>query len=220
MEYYYYIFSNPVDSKSLMKSELPQICKLKKDLYVIPMLTNSTQGEGPFNSIVDLRKKSIIYSKIQLQKHRERVAANKNVKEIKDFIGIPKESSYELSFIKAFHHINVGKIQKNEVKGVHFFNPDRIRILEIVDENKETGVYLAKISKYNEDTKKWVEKKELTHFFPNSWNLNRLFHELNYAYEHKIYEEGNIYLSRTSCGINVKLIIKGTEIMTIFPLLN
>ncbi|NIF07094.1 hypothetical protein F3J23_16780 [Chryseobacterium sp. Tr-659] len=219
-EYYYYIFVNGVDSESLKKSELPQIRKLRKDFEMIPQFTDSDEGEGPFDSIIDLKKRSIIFSKIKLQKHKERVLANKNIKEIANFVKIPFEKSYELTFIKAFHHINVGKIYKKEVKGVHFFNPDRIRILEVLDKNEVTGVYCARISKYDSNIDEWIEKSEPTHFFPDDWTLEKLFSELNYAYENKIHQDGNIYLSETRDHIKVKLIIKESEIITIYPLLD
>lgn len=219
-EYYFYIFTNGVDSESLKKSELPQIRKLRKDFETIPQLINSEEGEGPFDSIIDLKKRSVILSKIKLQKHRERVLANKNIKEIKEFIKVPFEKSYELTFIKAFHHINVGKIFKKDVKGVHFFNPDRIKILEILDIDEVTGVYCARISKYDINSDQWIEKKEQTHFFPDDWTLEKLFSELNYAYENKIYQDGSIYLSETRDHIKVKLIIKESEILTIYPLLD
>lgn len=219
-EYYYYIFVGGVDSESLKKSELPQIRKLRKDYKEIPQFIDSKEGEGPFNSIIDLKKKSLILSKIKLQKHKERVFDNKNIKEIASLIKISFEKSYELTFIKAFHHINVGKIYKKEVKGVHFFNPDRIKILEILDKNEITGVYCARISKYDSNSDQWIEKKEPTHFFPNNWTLEKLFSELNYAYENKIYQDGSIYLSETRDHIKVKLIIKESEILTIYPLLN
>lgn len=218
-EYYYYIFINGLDSQSLKKNELPQICKMQKDFGIIQQFSNDKEGEGPFESIIDLKKKSIILSKIKLGKHRERVLANKNIREIKDFIKVPFQETYELTFIKAFHHINVGKIHKKEVKGVHFFNPDRIKILEILNINEETGVYSARISKFNHNNNEWIEKKEATNFFPDNWDLQKLFSELNYAFKNKVFHEGNIYLSKTTNSIKVKLIIKESEIITIYPLL-
>lgn len=218
-EYYYYIFINALDSHSLKKNDLPQICKMQKDFEIIHQFRNDEEGEGPFESIIDLRKKSIILSKIKLGKHRQRVLANKNIKEIKDLIKVPLQETFELTFIKAFHHINVGKIHRKEVKGVHFFNPDRIKILEILNKNEVTGIYSAKISKLNHNNNEWIEKKEVTNFFPDDWDLQELFSQLNYAYKNKIFQEGNIYLSKTTNNIKVKLIIKESEIITIYPLL-
>jgi hypothetical protein len=209
---------NGLDSQSLKKSELPQICKIRKDFKIIHQLINEEGGEGPFESKIDLQKKSIILSRIKLGKHRDRVLANKNIQEIKDTIKVPFQETYELTFIKAFHHINVGKIHRKEVKGVHFFNPDRIRILEILNKNLETGVYSARISKFNHNNNEWIEKKEVTNFFPDDWDLQELFSQLNYAYKNKVFQEGNIYLSKTTNNITVKLIIKESEIITIYPL--
>ncbi|UEQ75247.1 EndoU domain-containing protein [Chryseobacterium arthrosphaerae] len=218
-EYYYYIIINGFNSESLKKNELPQIFKIRKDLGIIHELINEEEGEGPFDSIIDFKKNSIILSKIKLGKHRERVLANKNIKEIKDFIRRPSEEAYELTFIKAFHHVNVGKIHKKEVKGVHFFNPDTIKILEVLDKDERTGIYSARISKYNHSNNQWIEKKEPTNFFPDNWDLEKLFSELNYVYNNRVYLEGNVYLSKTTDNIKVKLIIKESEIITIYPLL-
>ncbi len=218
-EYYYYIFIDGIDSQYLKKNDLPQICKIRKDFGIIYQLINEEQGEGPFESIIDLKKRSNIFTRIKLGKHRERVLANKNIKEIKDIIKVPFQETYELTFIKAFQHINVGKIHKKEVKGVHFFNPDRIKILEILNTNEVTGIYSARISKFNHNSNEWIEKKETTNFFPDNWDLEKLFSELNYAYKNKVYNEGNIYLSETTNNIKVKLIIKDSEIITIYPLL-
>ncbi len=215
-DYYYYIFINSIESQSLKKNELPQICKMRKDIGIILQLINQKEGEGPFESIIDLRRRSIIFSNIKLDKHRGRITANKNIKEIKEMIKVPSHEIFELTFVKAFHHINVGKIHKKEVKGVHFFNPDRIKILEILNINEETGVYSARISKWNHNNNEWIEKKESTNFFPDNWDLQKLFSELNYAYKNKVFHQGNIYLSKTTNNIKVKLIIKESEIITIY----
>ena len=219
-DFLYYIFKNGVDSDSLKVSDLPQIRKIVKVIgNNYPLMNDEKQAEGPYDSIYNLKKKSLIFNSIKLQKHKERVLSNKNIKEIVEFVKIPFEQEYELTFIKAFHHINVGKIIKQEVKGVHFYNPDRIKILEIVNKNEFTGVYVAKIGKYDLKSDSWIEKKELTNFFPDEWDLAKLFKELNYAYNHKNHFDGKIYMSETSEKIPVKLIIDKNEILTIYPMI-
>lgn len=69
-KYYYYIFIDGIDSQSLKKNDLPQICKIRKDFGIIYQLINEKQGEGPFKSIIDLKKRSIILSRIKLGKHK------------------------------------------------------------------------------------------------------------------------------------------------------
>ncbi len=221
LQFIFYIFQNGVDSESLKVSELPQIRKIKfLNGNSYPKFDDLNQAEGPFDSIFNLKRKSIIFSNIKLQKHKQRVVSPKNIKEIKEFTKIPFEKSgYDLTFIKAFHHINVGKIIKKKVKGVHFYNPDRTRIDEIIKKNEKTGVYIAKISKYDLNSNHWIEKDEPTNFFPDEWNLSKLFYELNFAYKNMQLLEGKVYMSKTTEGIPVKLIIDKKEIITIYPLL-
>ncbi|MBN1971087.1 MAG: EndoU domain-containing protein [Candidatus Delongbacteria bacterium] len=218
IEYYYYIAKNPTNSETLESSKLPEISKLRKDKFPFqPNFTDPKEAEGPFNSIYELKKKSLIFSTIKLQKHKERILKSKNIKEITDYILTPADSSYDITFIGALHHTMVGKISKQKVSGVHFYNPDNTKIIEKVSANKN-GVYSARIEKLNKNTGQWIEKEEITNFFPDSWTINQLFHECSFAYSNRSHESGRICKSRTMSGITVKFVIdEEGKILTFYP---
>jgi len=156
---------------------------MKKDLFLMNIdMTDKNQGEGPFNSLFELKKKSYIFSSVRSQKHKDRITRNKNIKEIKDLIFTKADSAYEITFIDSLYHTTVGKISKQKVKGVHFYNPEQIKILEKISFDPNTGVYSARIEKLNINTGLWIEKDEITTFFPDNWSIHKLFHECAYAY--------------------------------------
>lgn len=210
---------SPADNVSLKASNIPVISKIRKDKFqFIFELTDKNVAEGPFDSIYELKKKSFIFSSVKLDKHRERILKSGNIKEIKDLILTEKGTTWDATFMRSLHHTMVGKITKQKVKGVHFFNPDEIRIIEKVSINNTTGVYSARIEKLNKETGEWIEKVEITDFFPDSWSIHQLFHECLYAYNNKIHFSSNIYKSKTISGIPIKFIInEHGEILTFYP---
>ena len=140
------------------------------------------------------------------------------IKEIKDLILTEKGTTCDATFMSSLYHTMVGKITKQKVKGVHFFNPDEIRIIEKISINNTTGVYSARIEKLNKDTGEWTEKDEITNFFPENWSIHQLFHECLYAYNNKIHVSSNIYKSKTISGIPIKFVInEHGEILTFYP---
>lgn len=217
-DFYYYIVNNSIDNNTLRVSKIPIISKIRKNK--LPYSVNIFDGnssEGPFDSLFDLKRRSIIYSNIKLQKHKERVLKSGNIEEIKNFIFTSVDSSYEKTFFGAMYHTMVGKISKRKVKGVHFYNPDEIKIIEKISINKN-GVYSARIEKLNKNTGEWIIKEEITNFFPDEWSTNQLFHECSFAYSNRKNVSGKIYKSKTVGGITVTFIINESgEILTVYP---
>ena len=217
-EFYYYILKAPIDNSTLRTNDIPIIMRVNKGFNFQFGLSDKNEAEGPFNSIFELKKKSLIFSSIKLQKHRERILKKKNIKGIKDIILTDAETICDLTFLGALHHTMVGKITKHKVKGVHFFDPKEIRIIEKLSIDKETGVYSARLEKLNINTGEWIEKKEITNFFPDHWSIHQLFHECLYAYNSKDHISENIYKSKTISGIIVKFVIaENGEILTFYP---
>lgn len=210
---------SPADNVSLKASDIPVISKIRKDRFQFLFeLTDKNVAEGPFNSIYELKKKSFIFSSVKLDKHRARILKSGNIKEIKDLILTEKETTCDATFMSSLHHCMVGKITKQKVKGVHFLNPDEIRIIEKKSINNITGVYSARIEKLNKETGKWIEKEEITNLFPDNWSIHQLFHECLYAYKNKIQVSRNIYKSNTISGIPIKFVInEHGEILTFYP---
>ncbi|WP_347173578.1 EndoU domain-containing protein [Polaribacter uvawellassae] len=219
-DFKYYILKNPVDNKSLQASELPVVIKISKALFGMDInLNDKNEAEGPFVSKFELRRQSTIFSSIRLQKHKDRVLKNKHIKEIKDYVLTTKGNSYEKTFVGALHHTIVGKITRKKVSGVHFYNPDSIKVLKVIQTN-DLGVYSAVIEKLHPNTKQWIIKEEITNFFPDNWTINQLFHECASAYSIKKNESGNVYLSETPSGIKIKFIInEDGKIITFYPII-
>ena len=217
IEYYYYILKSPILNASIKASDIPVITKIRKENFLVA-LTDKNQAEGPFDSIVELKKKSFIFSNVKLQKHRQRILKSGNIKETKNWIATEKGTTCDTAFFGSLYHTLVGKITKQKVSGVHFFNPDEIRIIEKISMNNTTGVYSARIEKLNMNTGEWIEKDEITNFFPDSWSINQLFHECLYAYKNKIQVSNNIYKSQTKSGIIIKFVFdEHGKLRTFYP---
>jgi ASC-1-like (ASCH) protein len=216
MEFYYYITKNPINNETLQGGQLPEISKIRKGTFHYKPRNNNI-SEGPFTSLYELKKNSLIFAEVKLQKHKERILKNKNIIEIVDYVFVPENSSYEKTFMAALHHVTVGKISKQKVKGVHFYNPDRTRIIKKISENK-FGVYSAKIEKYDSKKEEWFKKEEISNFFPDKWTIQRLFHECSFAYSNSERITGQIYKSQTISGVTIKFIINNEgKILTFYP---
>ncbi len=220
-DYFYFILKKPYNSALGVCSDLPLIQKIEKTKWPkLYILDDKNEGEGPFNSLYDLKRKSLILSVVKLQKHRQRILKSNNIIEIKSLIYSEVDKTYSKSFMDGFSHITVGKISDKELKGVHFFNPITTRIVERIDFDINTQVYSAKIEQFNRQSKEWIPKNEITTFFPDNWSLNELFHECEFAYKNKIKKDERTFYSRTSNGILVKFIIDNNEkIITFYPIL-
>lgn len=217
IEYQYYIIKEPYENDAKKSITIPLITKVRKDKFPFHFGLKN-EAEGPFDSLFELKKYSLIFASIKLQKHRDRILKNKNIKEIKDLILTEEDSIFEESFIFALHHIMVGKISKQKVKGIHFLNPENIKIVDIISIDKKTGVYIARIEKLDAITGKWIGKDENTIFFPDNWSINQLFHECYHAFTNKKQVSDNIYKSKTISGVTVKFVIDGEgKILTFYP---
>ncbi|MNK31417.1 Ribonuclease [compost metagenome] len=219
-DYWYYIFDKPfISSFNQTEGKNPLIIKVRKNYPVLPDFRDNLtlKVEGPFQSLSALKKGSIIFSKIKLEKIKHRISLSKNVKIMENHILTRSEKTFETDFLNAFNHVTIGKIDRGKVKGIHFFNPKNVKIKEVIDYNKFTNVYSAKISMYNVNKKIWVEKDEISHFFPDDWTLSFLFNELDFAFHNKVKISENTYVGITSENIKVKFIIKDGKILTIYP---
>ena len=86
-DFYYYITKSPYDNLTQKSSNIPVILKMKKSQFPIEIsLTDKNQGEGPFNCLFELKKRSLIFNSIKSQKLKDRISKSKNIKEIEDFI--------------------------------------------------------------------------------------------------------------------------------------
>ena len=105
------------------------------------------EGEGPFQSIYELRRISTIFKNIKLQKHKDRITKSKNIETLKEGLLTKVGTSFKKNFFDSFSHITIGKISRKKLQGVHFYDPDKIKIVEKVKINNETGIWSARIKK-------------------------------------------------------------------------
>ncbi|MBN1651060.1 MAG: EndoU domain-containing protein [Bacteroidales bacterium] len=219
-EFYFIILKAPYDNLTCSTSKLPIISKIKKGRQIMFKL-DKRDGEGPFDSLFELKRKSLFLAGITKQKDRQRILKSKNIEEISDFFFTQEGTSIDKNFFDSFTHITIGQISNRKVKGIHFYNPERVRIKELIKIDNNTGIYSAKIESLNKHTNEWIEKDEITTFFPDEWTASKLFLECYIAYKRKHKVSDNVYISYTQSRIKVKFVIDNTgKIFTFFPVMN
>ncbi len=214
----YFITIDSIDSKNLNINHRPEIFSAEVNFPILKI--QGPEVEGPFETLENLKKNSTIYSKIENHKTRQSILKPLNIKEIKKITLVPFEHSYELNFIKMFLHVWVGKISSKDVSGIHFYTAENTKILKILEINPTTKVYSALISSLNKEKDSWIEKSHPTNFFPDDWSVQKLFKELDTAYNNKTEITDSMFIGRTSENIQVKFIIKNGNALTMYPLIN
>lgn len=186
------------------------------------VIIDSEDLEGPFYDLKGLRKNSKVYKELQKKNPRRahKIMLPENIKTPEGFILSPKGQTYEIEFARGFVHSVFGNFDDNDVKGIHFFDETKIRIIEVLEVNHK-GVWKAKIEAFDSRTKKWKIKEKPTSFFPKEWDRSILLYELDFAYKNKTLKIGtnNIYESITKSGIDVVFIIENEKLKTIYPIL-
>jgi len=218
-KYLYYIGIGSIDSKSLKKDDRPKIRKINKNCSSEIFRIIGKELEGPFISLKELKRESKIYSTIENVKTKQSILNPINIKEFENITLLPFEHSYEPNFIQLFLHVWIGRIHKTGVSGIHFYTPENTKLIEILEKDEQSGIYSAMISHFDKEKNKWLKKSSPTHFFPDNWTLQKLFKELDNAYMNKTHFDGSIYFGYTSEKIKVKIIIKGNNALTMFPVI-
>lgn len=218
MDYKYYIHKNTfLNDKQGLKPGV-RIEKIPSNYKI-----DFKEGEGPFDDILTLKKRSTIFRNILLRnpKRAQQICLEKNIIEIKDFILTKENFSISTDFINVFEHCIKGKVQRGKVTGVHYYNPEKVKILKLIDVNKSNNVWKAEIEFFDKKAKIWIKKDTPSTFFPPNWSIHQLFHECIYAVDNK--EEkihsNNVFTSKTASGINVEIICYNGKLKSIYPLL-
>ena len=218
MKFKYYIQKNVYSSN---KQGLKIGVRIEKipSIYTIDF----ENGDGPFDDLLSLKKKSTIYRNLLLTnpKRAQQICLEKNISVAKNFIFTKEDFSVSKDFIDLFEHCIKGKIKNGKVYGVHYYDSEKVKILNIIEENRSNGVWKAEIEYYNIATKKWVKKDRPSTFFPLNWTMHQLFYECYYAVNNKKLRNSsdNVYLSKTETGINVEIICVNGKTKSIYPLL-
>ncbi len=190
-------------------------------IFKIPVYYPTIQeGEGPFKSLRNLKKNSKIYKKLVSKGSKQVQRVLKNVTVAEKYILTPADKTYKDDFINIYLHVTKGRVKNGKVSGLHYFNPDKIKILKEEYYNKKSGVFKAKVEYLNKKTGKWITKKASSTFFPKSWSETTLFNECDFANSHKVKKDDKeyTYFSETSSGIQVEIIEVNGTLKSIYPL--
>jgi hypothetical protein len=220
MKYLYYIVEN-----SIISDPNDSLKDLGIRIFAIPfgdVYVEMKDGDGPYQSIRDLKRNSAIFKRLATKnsKYVQKVLDEKNIRVIKGAIWVPKEKSYSKEFIKIIDHTIRGHVKDKNVLGVHFFDGKKMKLRELINPENEKGVWKARIDFFDINNNSWVEKKQITTFFPRNWSIHQLFHECDYAFNNKIKDDKSKskYTSYTISGIKVEIIIYNDEVKSMYPL--
>ncbi|MCM0301271.1 MULTISPECIES: EndoU domain-containing protein [Bacteroides] len=178
--------------------------------------------DGPYNTVKELTKKSPQFKHLQ-KKDPARAQQITDPKYIFDCdlgncIFTSSNDTQPKDFIQTIQHTIKGTIKKNVLRGIHFFNKEKMQIIQELKKEDQNGIWEAKFKTLNNINKQWIEKQST--FFPKEWDHTRLYHECNYAIDNMTPCENSQYKykSITPTGIPVEIIIKMNQIVSIYPL--
>ena len=173
---------------------------------------NFSDGNGPYKSLRAIKRSSPIYQSLKKTNLRraQQIVEDKHIKKAEKMIATPRGTEFKRESVDAFTHATIGRIKNGSVTGVHFYDPKRVKLLEIIETNTETEVFKARIEFLNVKNGKWVVKKFPSTFFPKKWNLATLLMECKFAFE-KIDKEETLdgkIKSSTRTNIEVMFVFK------------
>lgn len=199
----------------------PRIFKTPTDFGV-----KFNRGDGPFKSLRNLKRNSPIYKRLSKNntKRLQQILKEKNIVELTNtLIPYPKDKGIPQDMLRMITHSTKGHITKGKVRGIHFYDSRKVKILKEFETDEKSGVWNALIEYYDKQTDKWYVKDEASTFFPKNWTFQQLFYECMHALENQNMQlvEGSKskYVSRTITGIAVHIVkIKG-KLKTIYPII-
>ncbi|SRX75008.1 EndoU domain-containing protein [Aequorivita antarctica] len=216
MEYKYFIGKN----RNFGSQDLQTDKHIFKTAGEYPPIGVGGDFEGPFKSVHELTEKSNFYSDLKKQNPRtaSKLLYPKHIRDVENFLLIPKGKSYNKELFKTIQHALKPDFKNGQVLGLHFYNLKDTKILEIYQTNSK-GVVRAKILKQDFKTKEWYQKE--TTLFPLHWHIGNLFDELDIAFLYRflIAETKNKYGSVTPSGIKVIFVIVNGIGKTVYPII-
>lgn len=216
MEYKYFIGKN----RNFGSQDLQTDKHIFKTADNYPPIGVGGDFEGPFKSVKELTEKSTFFSNLKNQNPRtaSRLIYPKNIREVENFLLIPKDKSFDKELFKTIQHALKPDFIKGKVQGLHFFNPKDTKILEIYRTNSK-GVVFAKILKQDFRTKKWFQKE--TTLFPLHWHIGNLFAEVDIAFLYRflILESKNKFGAVTPSGVKVIFVLVHGKGKTVYPII-
>lgn len=220
MIYNFYI----VDNSTVINN--PQALSTGVRIHKLPSQFNFqfTKGNGPYSSLEELIKRSFLYSKIKLSNpsRAEKIRNPKNISTIKDMVITKEDLSVTKDFIALFEHCLQGKIVDGKITGIHYYDPSKVKIVDVIKQDNKTGVTEAEVEFFDIRYSKFYKKNKPTTLFPLDWNLTKLFHEILFAVNtmKRNPNANNIYYSKTESGIAVEIVRINNKLKSIYPLID
>lgn len=182
MEKFYYIHSDlPAENQDMLDG--PRIVCIG---YILP-IESDEDTEGPYKTLKDLRHNSTIYNKLLKNDPRRagKIIQEKFIVNAKEMVMFPANENpdFEKIIYRIMQHSANGTIKGKDVKGIHLFDPKKIKILRLTAPINSLGLFKAKIEVLNERTGKWIVKEAETTFFPTHWNWQQLVNECYHAFQ-------------------------------------
>lgn len=198
----------------------PRIVEVNTDCLNI----QENEGEGPYESLIQLKKESKFYKELlkNNSKRAQKIAIDQFIVKAQNIIYWPDgvDDSFRKMVYRIMQHSSNGKVNRKGVSGIHLYNKNKVKILKLINEDKATGIFEAKIEMLNENTGKYVKKQGSSSFFPKNWGLQRLIFECYEAYKNRKKVEIHVYHGRTKSGILLEFVYNQEDrFVTVYPVL-
>jgi hypothetical protein len=216
----YYIFKHlPSETKDMLDG--PRIVLFRDANFEFGFDENV--AEGPFQDLTELKTKSVLYKNLLIsdRKRAEKILLDKFIVVPADFVGFPVTSDEEYAKIihRIMQHSTNGTIKGKDVKGVHVYRSQKVRIIKVTFEDQELKMFKAEIEVLNERTNNWVRKEAETTFFPIDWDIQRLIDECYCAFKNRQKKSETEYIGVTCSGIRVLFqFSKDGQFKTVYPI--
>ena len=218
MEHFYYVVENGLNTDK-------QALKVGHIIVKLPRKVSNLfkYGDGPYESLLDLKKNSSIYNSLKKSdlKRAQQIIEEKNIVVPVKLMFTPKDTEFENEVVDGFLHAAFGRIKNGNLTGIHFFDPQKIRIIEMIEENPVTKVFKAQFEYFDFKTEKWIQKSTPSTFFPTAWVLSTLIMECKYAFDQinngELYD--GKYHSFTESKIPIVIIMKKGKLKSLYPLI-
>lgn len=216
MEYKYFIGKNRMFGPQDLQTDKHIFKTTEKN----PPIGIGGDFEGPFKNVHELTERSTFYTNIKKTNPRtaRKLIHPKNIREVENFLMIPKGKLFEKEFFLTVQHALKAEFKKGQVQGLHFYNPKDTKILNVYHINSK-GVVDADVLKQDFITKDWHRKR--TTLFPFHWHIGNIFAELEVAYLYRFLISGskNKYGAVTPNGIKVVFVFLEDKAKTVYPII-
>jgi hypothetical protein len=180
-------------------------------------------GEGPYESIKQLKKHSELYRALLLTdpKRAIKIFEDRFVERVeRSIMYAPKgNKDFEKQIYKILLHTYKGIVSKKDVSGVHYYNADYVKVIERLGFDGQSGVQIAMIEVRKSKSNKWVTKRQPTTFFPLNWSMTRVIAECEHAFLNRVKTSETKYKGITKSGVLVTFIFDyAGNLKTVYPI--